>query len=73
MNDTRESRSVRLKEEEWVLAEAISRLGAGRPSAGQGIRDALHHERARINREGLGMRLDALMDQIIRERRGEDS
>lgn len=68
MNDTRESRSVRLREVEWILAEAISRMGPGRPSAGQGIRDALHREQDRIKRDGQGMRLEALMDQITRER-----
>lgn len=68
MSDTRESRSVRLRLDEWVLAEAIARLGAGRPSAGQGIRDSLHRERDRLRRAGQGMALDAYMEQILRER-----
>lgn len=68
MDNVRESRSVRLHTEEWVLAEAIARLGAGRPSAGQGIRDALHRERDRLSRAGRGTLLTELMDQIMNER-----
>lgn len=64
----RESRSVRLREDEWVTAEAIARM-SGETSAGFGLRTALAKEAERIARRGLGVRLDFYRDQIISERR----
>lgn len=45
----RESRSVRLREDEWITAEAIARL-YGESSAGLGLRTALAHLDRRLRR-----------------------
>lgn len=65
--EARESRSVRLRDDEWALAEAIARTN-GEAGAGHGIRWALAREAERLNRSGLGRALDAYRDQIMRER-----
>lgn len=65
----RELRSVRLREDEWVLAEAIASMGAGRSSAAQGIREALVVAEERLRRLGKGNRLVELKQQIAQERR----
>lgn len=65
--EARESRSVRLREDEWVLAEAIARLD-GENGAGHGLRWALAREAERLSRSNRGMALDFYRDQIMRER-----
>jgi hypothetical protein len=66
-NGARESRSVRLYDHEWVMAEALARL-EGEQGAGFGLRQALKRETQRVRRSSQGTRLEALMNQIIRER-----
>lgn len=46
----RESRSVRLRDDEWILAEAIARMH-GERSAGFGLRAALIREENRLRRD----------------------
>lgn len=65
----RESRSVRLRDEEWVLAEAIARM-SGEAGAGHGLRMALAREAERLARKGYGPALKAHLAQIKNERAG---
>jgi hypothetical protein len=59
----RESRSVRLRDDEWALAEAIAEL-AGEAGAGHGIRIALARDAERIALSGRGEEL-ALRHQAL--------
>lgn len=63
----RESRSVRLRQDEWDLAEAISRMN-GEIGAGFGLRAALTREGNRIERTQDGPRLAAILLEIEAER-----
>lgn len=65
----RESRSVRLRDEEWVLAEAIARIN-GENGAGHGLRMALAREAERLARRGHGEELSQYRAQILSERTG---
>lgn len=65
--EARESRSVRLRDDEWVLAEAIARIN-GENGAGHGLRWALAREAERLNRAGRGALLDSYRVQISSER-----
>ena len=67
----RESRSVRLNEREWTVADAIGRMGGNEQySAGRGIREALRIAE-QVIRADSGDDLLRLMDQVTRERQGE--
>lgn len=60
----RESRSVRLNEREWAVADAIGRMsGNEHYSAGRGIREALRIAE-RVIVADSGDRLLRLMDQV---------
>lgn len=64
----RESRSVRLNEREWALADAIGRMsGNEHYSAGRGIREALRIAEQVITSDS-GEALQRLMDQVMNER-----
>lgn len=63
----RESRSVRLRQDEWDLAEAISRMN-GEIGAGFGLRAALVREENRIRRSSDRERFDAILRDIESER-----
>lgn len=63
----RESRSVRLRQDEWDLAEAISRMN-GEIGAGFGLRAALVREENRIRRSPDRDRFDAILLDIESER-----
>jgi hypothetical protein len=67
----RESRSVRLRDDEWVLAEAISRMN-GERGAGFGLRTALKREENRINRSPQRQWLAELQLEIEAERAAGD-
>lgn len=67
----RESRSVRLNEREWTVADAIGRMsGNEQYSAGRGIREALRIAEQIITADSGGG-LQILMDQIAQERQGQ--
>lgn len=67
----RESRSVRLNEREWTVADAIGRMGGNEQySAGRGIREALRIAEQVITADS-GETLSRLMDQVERERQTE--
>lgn len=57
---TRESRSVRLDQDEWDLAEAIA-VTLGARSAGAGIREALEMALNTLSREGVAESLEGAM------------
>lgn len=63
----RESRSVRLRDDEWALAEAIARMN-GERSAGFGLRCALLREEARLRRSGRSAELARILAAIEAER-----
>lgn len=63
----RESRSVRLRESEWIVAEAIARH-TGETSAGSGIRAALLITANRIRKSGNAPEFNQLIEQITAER-----
>lgn len=63
----RESRSVRLRQDEWDLAEAISRLN-GEIGAGFGLRAALVREENRLRRSADRDRFSAILRDIESER-----
>ena len=67
----RESRSVRLRDDEWDLAEIIALMSEERAtSAGYGLRVALRTAADRIRRQGRGAELDQLMAQAAQRRAG---
>lgn len=68
--EPRESRSVRLRDDEWVTAEAIARL-KGENGAGFGLRTALARESHRLMRSADRVEFEALVQQIRRERAEE--
>jgi len=70
-NRPREARSVRLGEDEWVLAEAIARLN-GERGAGQGLRTALKREARRLRRGPDSSEFDLLVRQLTAERTAGD-
>lgn len=64
----RESRSVRLRDDEWILAEAIARM-YGERSAGFGLRAALAREETRLRRDKVrAAELSRLLRVIETER-----
>lgn len=63
----RKERSVRLNEPEWILAEAIARMGGERSSAGLGIREALRIAEQHITADSGGL-LAQVMQEIREER-----
>jgi hypothetical protein len=63
----RESRSVRLRDDEWALAEAIAQLN-GETGAGHGIRTALIREAERIARSGHGEELTSARHRLLTAR-----
>lgn len=64
----RESRSIRMNEHEWSLAEALSALSGGTVSAGAGLRTALQSAVDQAYRQGRGERLEAMADRIRAQR-----
>lgn len=64
---TRESRSVRLSQDEWDLAEAISIVSLGN-TAGHGLRTALELAGSALRDSNQGAELDEQLT-LIRERR----
>lgn len=63
----REQRSVRLRDDEWSLAEAISRLN-GERGAGFGLRMALKQARGQLVRQHGAEAVESMMKQITAER-----
>lgn len=63
----REQRSVRLRDDEWSLAEAISRLN-GERGAGFGLRMALKQARGQLVRQHGSETVDSMVEQITAER-----
>lgn len=63
----REARSVRLRDDEWVVAEAIARLN-GESSAGSGLRTALTMAAASLRRTVGREEFASLLEQIRSER-----
>jgi len=57
--ERRESRSVRLSEQEWATAEAIAHMDL-EAGAGHGLRAALRTAADRIRRQGRGAELEQL-------------
>jgi Flp pilus assembly protein TadB len=68
---TRESRSVRLSQDEWDLAEAISLLQLG-GGAGHGLRTALRMAEDQFTEQGRGGELDELLTAVKARREGGD-
>lgn len=66
---TRESRSVRLSQDEWDLAEAISLLQLG-GGAGHGLRTALRWAERQIRTGGRRAELDELLAAVKARREG---
>lgn len=64
----RESRSIRMNEREWSLAEALSTLAGGTVSASAGLRSALQAAVDSAYERGQGDRLEQLADSIQAER-----
>lgn len=72
----RESRSVRLHQTEWDIAEAIARLNLSAPlgervSAGSGLRTALRMAERAIRDSSQGGEFDEIMTRV-REQRSQD-
>lgn len=63
----RESRSVRLRQDEWDTAEAIGRI-RGERSAGFGLRAALSMAEDQLTEQGRGGDLDRIKAEIKAER-----
>lgn len=64
---TRESRSVRLFQAEWDVAEAVARMctpPGERASAGLGLRTALRAMAAQMRAEGRGEELDRELSRV---------
>lgn len=64
---TRESRSVRLFQAEWDVAEAVARLctpQGERVSAGLGLRTALRAATEQLRAEGRGEELDRELSRV---------
>lgn len=71
----RESRSVRLHQSEWDLAEVIAFMTApeSNATAGQGLRRALSVAADRLRRQGRGAELESLLHEVAAGRAARDT
>lgn len=70
-SQTRESRSVRLSQDEWDAAEAISLLTLG-GGAGHGLRTALDMAVRALRDSDQGGELDIMIQRVKRQRAERD-